>query len=136
MQVVGNYAYVADWDSGLQIIDISNPVAPTLKGKYDTSLSYGVQVVGNYAYVADGGLGLQIIDISNPAAPTLKGNYNTSGYARGVQVVGNYAYVANDTSGLQIIDISNPCKSSTSVTLLHLLLRVIMTLLAVLTMCK
>ncbi|MFM6097474.1 MAG: DUF4347 domain-containing protein [Dolichospermum sp.] len=109
VQVVGNYAYVADGDSGLQIIDISNPAAPTLKGNYDTSGNvWGVQVVGNYAYVADWTSGLQIIDISNPTTPTLKGNYDTSGYASGVQVVGNYAYVADGYSGLQIIDISNP----------------------------
>jgi hypothetical protein len=109
VQVVGNYAYVADGGSGLQIIDISNPTTPTLKGNYDTSGSaVGVQVVGNYAYVADYYSGLQIIDISNPTTPTLKGNYDTSGYAWGVQVVGNYAYVAAGGSGLQIIDISNP----------------------------
>ncbi|NCT46097.1 MAG: endo-1,3-1,4-beta-glycanase ExsH, partial [Microcystis aeruginosa G11-09] len=109
MQIVGNYAYVADGWSGLQIIDISNPATPTLKGNYDiSSYAQDVQIVGNYAYVADGNSGLQIIDISNPAAPTLKGNYNTSGYARDVQIVGNYAYVADGYSGLQIIDISNP----------------------------
>jgi D-arabinose 1-dehydrogenase-like Zn-dependent alcohol dehydrogenase len=109
VQVVGNYAYVADDESGLQIIDISNPSTPTLKGNYVTSgAAYGVQVVGNYAYVADGNSGLQIIDISNPSTPTLKGNYDTYGYANDVQVVGNYAYVADDYAGLQIIDISNP----------------------------
>ncbi|NCR29182.1 MAG: hypothetical protein GPJ25_24040 [Microcystis aeruginosa LE13-04] len=109
MQIVGNYAYVADWGSGLQIIDISNPATPTFKGNYDTSgTALDVQVVGNYAYVADQYSGLQIIDISNPVAPTLKGNYNTSGNAIGVQIVGNYAYVADGYSGLQIIDISNP----------------------------
>ncbi|WP_375329244.1 Calx-beta domain-containing protein [Microcystis sp. BLCC-F210] len=109
VQIVGNYAYVADYYSGLQIIDISNPAAPTLKGNYDTSgYAQDVQVVGNYAYVADDWSGLQIIDISNPVAPTLKGNYDTSGYANDVQVVGNYAYVADEDSGLLIIDISNP----------------------------
>ncbi|GBL11704.1 hypothetical protein MSj_03212 [Microcystis aeruginosa Sj] len=111
VQVVGNYAYVADGDSGLQIIDISNPTNPTLKGNYDTTSSfhwaYDVQVVGNYAYVADGDSGLQIIDISNPTTPTLKGNYDT-GWAYGVQIVGNYAYIADTYTGLQIIDISNP----------------------------
>ncbi|OBQ16853.1 DUF4347 domain-containing protein [Anabaena sp. AL93] len=106
VQVVGNYAYVADSGSGLQIIDISNPSTPTLKGNYDTGIAWGVQVVGNYAYVADINSGLQIIDISNPTTPTLKGNY--SGLAYGVQVVGNYAYVGGYYSGLQIIDISNP----------------------------
>jgi hypothetical protein len=109
VQVVGNYAYVADGYSGLQIIDISNPTTPTLKGNYDTSgAAVGVQVVGNYAYVADGGSGLQIIDISNPTTPTLKGNYDVYGSVFRVQVVGNYAYVTNYGFGLQIIDISNP----------------------------
>ncbi|NCS55322.1 MAG: hypothetical protein GPJ23_25185 [Microcystis aeruginosa G13-05] len=126
VQVVGNYAYVADWALGLQIIDISNPAAPNLKGNYQIFIgdAFGVQIVGNYAYVAASwSVGLQIIDISNPAAPnfkgnyntsgdavapTLKGNYNTPGTAVDVQVVGNYAYVADWALGLQIIDISNP----------------------------
>ena len=65
VQVVGNYAYVADGYSGLQIIDITNPTSPTLKGNYDTnSGAKGVQVVGNYAYVADYEGGLKIIDVS------------------------------------------------------------------------
>jgi Ca2+-binding RTX toxin-like protein len=119
VQVVGNYAYVADYTSGLQIIDISNPTTPTLKGNYNTSgWAWGVQVVGNYAYVADYESGLQIIDISNPTTPTLKGNYYTSGYARGVQVVGNYVYVADAYSGLQIIDVSEfTNKAPTNLTL-------------------
>ena len=107
VQIVGNYAYVADGDSGLQIIDISNPLTPTLKGNYDTSgYAQGVQVVGNYAYVADASAGLQIIDISNPLTPTLKGNYGAYGYAFDVQVVGNYAYIADGDGGLKIIDVS------------------------------
>ncbi|QSV55193.1 MAG: DUF4347 domain-containing protein [Dolichospermum sp. UKL201] len=109
VQVVGNYAYVADDLSGLQIIDISNPKTPTLKGNYDTSgFACGVQVVGNYAYVTDGYSGLQIIDISNPTTPTLKGNYRNSGRDWRVQVIGNYAYIAYLELGLQIVDISNP----------------------------
>ncbi|MCA2874030.1 MAG: M10 family metallopeptidase C-terminal domain-containing protein [Microcystis sp. M055S1] len=52
------------------MIDISNPVAPTLKGNYDTSgNAQGVQIVGNYAYVADYEGGLQIIDVSEFTTP-------------------------------------------------------------------
>jgi Ca2+-binding RTX toxin-like protein len=109
VQVLSNYAYVADEFSGLQIINISNPTAPTFVGNYNTSgKALGVQVLGNYAYVADEGSGLKIINISDPVTPALAGAYNTSGYAYGVQVLGNYAYVADDVSGLQIINISNP----------------------------
>ncbi len=106
--VSGNYAYVADGSSGLQIIDISDPANPTVKSTYDTpGHAWDVFVSGNYAYVADRDTGLLIIDISTPTSPTLKGTYDTPGYGEGVYVSGNYAYVADGISGLQIIDISN-----------------------------
>jgi hypothetical protein len=49
-QVVGNLAYVADGSSGLEILDISKPSAPILKGHYTTaSDAYSVQVSGGNA---------------------------------------------------------------------------------------
>ncbi len=58
MYVSGNYAYVADWGSGLQVIDVTIPSLPSLAGSYDTSgNAYGVCVSGNYTYVADGSSG-------------------------------------------------------------------------------
>ncbi len=63
--VSGGYAYVADYESGLQIINVSNPASPTLVGSYDTQERSGdVFVSGSYAYVADGYSGLLIIDVS------------------------------------------------------------------------
>ncbi|NGX42638.1 MAG: Serine/threonine-protein kinase PrkC [Chlamydiae bacterium] len=104
----GNYAYVADRDSGLQIIDVSNVTNPTFAGFYATpDRAYDVAVSGNYAYVADWNSGLQIIDVSNVANPTFAGSYDTPGWALRVALSGNYAYVADRTSGLQIIDVSN-----------------------------
>uniref|UniRef100_A0A7V6CMS6 LVIVD repeat protein n=1 Tax=candidate division WOR-3 bacterium TaxID=2052148 RepID=A0A7V6CMS6_UNCW3 len=101
--VSGNYAYVADWEAGLRIIDISNPRSPVEVGYYDTpGAAYGVAVSGNYAYVADAGAGLRIIDISNPRSPNEVGYYDTPEWALGV-AVSNYAYVADATSGLRII---------------------------------
>ena len=107
--VAGHYAYVADMDAGLQVIDISNPAHPQWVGGYDTAdWAVGVAVVTNYAYVADGYSGLQVIDISNPAHPQWVGGYDTADYAMGVAVAGNYAYVADMDAGLQAIDISGP----------------------------
>jgi hypothetical protein len=107
--VSGNYAYVADGTSGLQVIDISTPSSPSVTGALDTSgKALGVAVSGNYAYVADSDSGLHIIDISTPSSPSMTGTYDTSGTAYGVAVSGNYAYVADGDSGLQIIDISTP----------------------------
>ena len=55
VQVVGNYAYIADGDSGLQIIDISDSKNLTLVGSYDDDLyANEAEIDGNYAYVANG----------------------------------------------------------------------------------
>ncbi|WP_278047005.1 bluetail domain-containing putative surface protein, partial [Dolichospermum circinale] len=65
VQVVGNYAYIADGGSGLQIIDISNPSTPTLVGTINTpGYAESLVIEGKYVYVADGGSGLQIIDLA------------------------------------------------------------------------
>ncbi len=60
--VAGSYAYVADYYSGLQVIDISDPTSPWIVGSVDTPGSaYGVAVAGSYAYVADCYSGLQVL---------------------------------------------------------------------------
>lgn len=106
IKVVGNHAYVAEGDAGLQIIDVSDPLSPTLHGtiKLGIGAAQAVDVVGNLAYV--GSAGLQIIDVSNPVSPTLLGSL-TGAATPDVQVAGNFAYVVTD-GGLQIIDVSDP----------------------------
>ncbi len=108
--VVGNLAYVADYTSGLQILDISTPSAPTFVGSYNTpGYAIGVAVVDTLAYVADYDVGgLQIIDVSTPSAPTFVGSYNTPGAAQGLFVLDSLAYVADYGGGLLIIDVSTP----------------------------
>jgi hypothetical protein len=107
--ISGDYAFVADGNSGLQIIDITDVTTPTLLGSYDTpGDARSVTVAGDCAFVADGGWGLQVIDISNPATPTLLGTYDTPDYAMGVTVAGDYAFVADDEFEFLVIDISDP----------------------------
>jgi len=106
--VAGNLAYVADGSVGLQVIDVSNPMAPVRVGGYDTGGdALDVAVAGGIAYVADGG-GLEIIDVSIPAAPVRLGGYDAENSAQGIAVAGNIAYLTDNISGLQIIDVSNP----------------------------
>ncbi len=118
VDVVGNYAYVADRDGGLQIYNIANPAAPFHVGEFDFNnqgIAQAIDVVGNLAYLAVGEAGLQIINIANPAAPVFVGSIATPARARGVQVIGNLAYVADDSGnggGLQIVDVTNPAAPS------------------------
>jgi hypothetical protein len=101
---------VADGNSGLRVINVSNPEAPFELGVLDTpGRARGVEVVGNLAYVADGNSGLRVINVSNPEAPFELGVLDTPGDALDVAVVGDLAYVADGLSGgLRVIDVSNP----------------------------
>lgn len=107
--VANDHAYVADWDSGLWVIDVSDPAAPTAVGFYDISGEGKVAdvfVAGNHAYVA-AGRGMHIIDVSNPARPVRVGFYATArGASSSVYVINNLAYLA--AVQLHVVDISDP----------------------------
>jgi hypothetical protein len=106
--VDGDYAYVADYYEGLQVIDISDPSSPSLLGTYNTTgYAFRLAVSGDNVFVANYNQGLKVIDVSNPGAPTLVGSYYTS-QTYGVAVAGDLAYLADGVNGIKIIDISNP----------------------------
>jgi hypothetical protein len=63
----GTKAFVADYTSGLQIVDISDSTAPVIIASVDTpSYAYGVSLSadGTKVFVADVYSGLQIIDLT------------------------------------------------------------------------
>jgi len=104
-----DYAYVADGESGLVIVNVINPELPTLAGSYDTAgYAYDVALSDGYAYVADNNNGLAIVDITSPSSPKYVGRYDTPGYAYEVFTEGNYAYVADSENGLVILNITKP----------------------------
>ncbi len=101
----GNYAYIADDDSGLVVADVSNPAAPKIVG----SLPYlvpitAIAVAGRYGYII-GGSFLGVVDISSPSRPQYAGYVFVPG-ACDVAVKGGYAYVAGN--GFYVVDVSNP----------------------------
>jgi len=107
------YAYVADEEGGLQVVDVSNPTAPKLAGYYSTTnqlRSSAISIFGGRAYVTDETAGLQIFDLSNPTAPALLSSTNFGGGEAIVvkgSVNGVFAYVSTSGS-LCIVDVSNP----------------------------
>jgi len=106
---VGGYAYVADFQSGLRVIDVSTPSAPVEVGFLDTAgYASDVAVSGGYAYVADKYMGLRVIDVNTPSAPVEVGFVETPGDCNSVAVLVGHAYVADGSGGLRVIDISTP----------------------------
>ena len=103
-----HYAYVADKNGGLQIIDVSDPAQPQPVASVTTpGAANSVAVYGSYALVADGMAGVQIYNISNPLAPQPYAELSVAGTATDIAVVGTTAYVAAGSGGLSIINLQD-----------------------------
>jgi hypothetical protein len=110
-----NYAYLANGDAGLTIIDVSNPCEPSAVAVCDTPGSaYGIALSGDYAIVSDAISGnsyfgrVNLIDIYDPCYPFLVSSYQTGRYAYRLSVQDNLAYVVNRERGFDVIDFSDP----------------------------
>lgn len=116
--VSGDYAYVADYTDGLQILSVLDPYNPAPAGSLQTLYpAFDVLVSGDYAYVNEGDCfwnfcvgDIEIIDVSDPAVPDSVGGTGV-GYTLNFFVPGNYVYctwTSQWDSGLYIIDVSDP----------------------------
>ncbi len=107
--IVDSIAYIAEGNSGIQIIDVSDPQNPTLMSSYPTQQSANfIRVIGDVAYITCYDYGLKILNVSNPFSPALLGEYDSPGQAKSVCVVNNIAYIADGYSGLLMLDVSDP----------------------------
>jgi len=96
-------------ETGIQIIDVSDPEDPTYLNCYELSENcMDIEVIGYVAYIANAQDGLLIFDVSNPQNPQLISVLDTPDGALSLVVRNNIAYIADRHSGVQIIDVSNP----------------------------
>lgn len=112
--VSGLYVYVNH--NGLEILDVSQPLTPTLLGSCCTELagiSDDIEVAGHYAYLAGTAFasdhtGLAIVDVADPASPTLV--WHASDLAtRTVAVANDHAYLTTDASpDILVFDVTTP----------------------------
>jgi hypothetical protein len=117
VELAGRYAYVADANAGLRVVDVADPVNPIEIGAFETpGWVADIAVIGHYVCLAEEpivvdenklGGGLRIVDVSDPANPVEIGFYGPLDLAKGVTVASHYAYIA-DGASLRVIDVSNP----------------------------
>jgi hypothetical protein len=116
IQIAGDTAYVLS--QGLQALDITNPVSPTLRGYYPFDFAWTLQVVGVHAYLGRSWGELALLDISDPDQPALLSTMTVSA-VQAVAEAANRAYILTVTEecvkfctvahhALAIFDISNP----------------------------
>lgn len=119
---IGDFQITSNSSSGLAILDISNPLNPTLKDIWDsTYFSLGISHLildGDYAYLStmkDGIIILNVadenniffvshlqLDLSFPA-PSSPNAHN----ARGLKIRNNSLYVCFDRGGIRLIDVTD-----------------------------
>jgi hypothetical protein len=108
LAIVGDVAYAALGVEGLALIDISDPLSPTVTSWIDTpGFANDVVVAGNVALVADFDGGLRIINVTQPNAPVEVGFFLTSEAVYGLAVRNNIAYLADGNGGLRLVNFQN-----------------------------
>lgn len=111
LAVSGTHAYITDRYRGkIDIVDVSNPISPTLPASYSIQEPVQIEISGTLAYVATWTGGLSILDISQPLTPSQLSFLYGTGYTWDIKVLGNYVYMAAASSGLSIIDVANPSR--------------------------
>ncbi len=98
--------YVADGNSGFEIIDIANPNQMQRLGRKDTDgIAKGIFVYDNTAYVADY-YKIRLYDVGNPAAISYITYFTTAGHAYDIVVSDTLAIVADGDNGVEFIDLT------------------------------
>ena len=105
----------SDGRNGVTILDLENPLAPAVLGRFTSELESGVHNVwidGDYAYVAVDGSsasgGLRIVDISDPTSPRVVARYWAgSSFLHDVYVRDGLAFLSHWNAGLVILDVGN-----------------------------
>ncbi|MFO7742027.1 MAG: hypothetical protein R6X31_06920 [Anaerolineae bacterium] len=108
-----DFVYIAG-GSALDIVDVSDPLAPRTAGRLDlggAGSALDVAVAENHAYVATGTSGVRIIDTSDPSAPFQVGAWIPEhAYVQGLAVADGILYAAASDAGLFIVDVSDPVR--------------------------
>lgn len=117
-----NFAYIVTEGpgagTGLQIVDLTNPLAPvhvtTYTGSgFTTAHNIWIDTAAGIAYACGAGAGMHVLDLTNPTSPVEVDLFNQY-YIHDLYVGGGRGYAGAISSGsLRILDTSNPSNLTT-----------------------
>ena len=129
LHVEDNRLYVCDENTGLYVLDLSDPANPKQLGHFVNDKSWpegpglqqgaanDVDVVDGIAYVAVDSRGMQVVDVSRCDTPSLLAHYDpwakykwetAPGHMVQVVVKDGLAYLTAGEAGLYVIDVTTP----------------------------
>jgi len=109
VEVVGEYAYVADSRLGVVPIDLRAPDAPLMLTPVAAAGPQGLAVSGGWLYLAQGSYGVGVFDLSDPEAPAATALVEYGAPVIGVAVAQGVLWAANQ-QGVAAIDVSDPAQ--------------------------
>jgi hypothetical protein len=125
VRVAGDLAYVARYQDGLRIVDVSDPASPTEVGHLATEFPDDFEIYNDvklvdgpggerFALMASNLVGVVVVDVTDPAAPEIVGHFGSTpfpGEPKNVHTLfvdGGKAYIAIRDYGLEIFDLADP----------------------------
>ena len=109
--VKDGYAYVADDEMGLAVLDVRERVlgAIQLVSWCDSpGNALDVAVDGDYAYVADGTEGIAVYRIDGGETPVKLAQVDLTAYSRSIVVARGYALLCAADGGVHVVDVRDP----------------------------
>ncbi|MBC8374805.1 MAG: T9SS type A sorting domain-containing protein [FCB group bacterium] len=110
--VRGSFAYLAEHEEGLSVVDISIPTSPTLGASDAIGTAWSITIQDSLMHLGAGEEGLRLIDISNPTNPTEIGYFDSGAKSQDLVIRDELIYLANSFDGLTILDFSDSANIS------------------------
>ncbi len=96
VDVLGDFAYVADGQGGLRVVEIADPSSPRIVQSVATSgLAHDVEAEGDRVYVALGTAGVDVFDATSASNLVPLGNIPSTGSVQGVSAEGDLLALAS-----------------------------------------
>ena len=108
VRVLGSYAYVTDYEDGLEILDISDLSNPEKIGCFSLTDARSVEIIDEIAYVTIPSAGLQVLNISDPADLKIIKSVQGTGSAESICVHDDRIYLGCYGEGIRVISITDP----------------------------
>lgn len=98
----GEFAYLANGEQGVLVLNISDPNDPKEIDRFDTlGTANGLALRGKDLFVADGDNGIVVLDASDPNQLVYKWGSDAFPKASDVAIWGDHAFIADASKGWQ-----------------------------------